>query len=176
MPEKPMTDTPVSTALEPTVDRPGIPAEYGTSKAKEFLPWSHVEERLNRDRIYWVATVGANGRPRVRPIDGVYVDNAIWVGGSPKVRWIGELAANPQVSVHLADVDDVVILDGEAEILETVDGDLAERLAAASNAKFPEYGMKANFYRSNGAIAIRLRKAIAWTDITRNPTRFRFER
>lgn len=169
-----MTDTPSSP--EPTIDRPGIPLEYGMSKATEFLPWSHVEERLNRDRIYWVATVGPSGRPRVRPIDGVYLDRAIWVGGSPKVRWIGELAANPQVSVHLANTDDVVILDGDAEILKTVDDDLAERLAAASNAKFPEYGMTADFYRSNGAIAINPRKVIAWTDITRNPTRFRFER
>lgn len=169
-----MTDTPPGP--EPTVDRPGIPPEYGMSKATEFLPWSHVEERLNGDRVYWVATVGANGRPRVRPIDGVYLDRAIWVGGSPKVRWSGELAANPQVSVHLASTDNVVILDGEAEVLETVDDDLAARLAQASNAKFPEYGMTADFYRSNGAIAIRLRKAIAWTDITRNPTRFRFER
>jgi hypothetical protein len=34
--------------------------------------------------------------------------------------------------------------------------------------------MTAAFYRRNGAIAIRLRKVIAWTDITRDPTRFRF--
>ena len=34
--------------------------------------------------------------------------------------------------------------------------------------------MTADFYRANGAIAIRLRKVIAWTDITRDPTRFQF--
>ena len=64
---------------------------------------------------------------------------------------------------------------GEAEMLRRIEDDLAERLAAASNAKFPEYGMTAAFYKSSGAIAIRLRKVIAWTDFTRNPTRFGFE-
>ena len=56
-----------------------------------------------------------------------------------------------------------------------IDDDLAERLAAASNAKFPEYGMTAAFYKTNGAIAVRLRKVIAWTEFTRDPTRFRFD-
>ena len=35
--------------------------------------------------------------------------------------------------------------------------------------------MTSDFYRRNGAIAIRLRKVIAWTDITQDPTRFRFD-
>jgi nitroimidazol reductase NimA-like FMN-containing flavoprotein (pyridoxamine 5'-phosphate oxidase superfamily) len=160
--------------VEPRIDRPGIPPEYGAAKASEYVDWAHVEARLRTDRVYWLATVGRTGRPRVRPIDGVYVDGALWVGGSPKVRWIAELEANPNVCVHLADVDDVVIVDGEANVLSTVDDELAERLAAASNEKFPEYRMTAEVYRSRGGIAIRPRKVIAWTDITRNPTRFRF--
>jgi hypothetical protein len=32
------------------------------------------------------------------------------------------------------------------------------------------------FYTTNGAIAIRPRKVITWSDITRDPTRFRFDR
>ena len=35
--------------------------------------------------------------------------------------------------------------------------------------------MTADFYRRDGAIAIGLRKVIAWTEITRDPTRFRFD-
>jgi nitroimidazol reductase NimA-like FMN-containing flavoprotein (pyridoxamine 5'-phosphate oxidase superfamily) len=158
----------------PKVDRPGIPAEYGTAQATEFVDWSRVEERLNTDRVYWIATVSAHGRPRVRPIDGVYVDGAIYVGGSPEAGWVRELGENPQVSVHLDGTDEVIIVEGDAEILTSTDADLAERLAAASNAKFPEYRMTAVVYRRRGAIAIRIRKAIAWTHIARDPTRFRF--
>ncbi|HYI67889.1 MAG TPA: pyridoxamine 5'-phosphate oxidase family protein [Candidatus Limnocylindrales bacterium] len=159
----------------PRIDRPAIPAEYGVTKASEFIEWSHVEERLAADRVYWIATVAGDGRPRVRPIDGIYLDGVIYVGGSPETRWVQEVAANPHVSVHLDGVDDVVIVDGEAEVLTGVENDLAKRMAAASNAKYPEYGMTPAFYVSNGAIAIRLRKVIAWTDFTKNPTRFRFE-
>lgn len=161
--------------LIPRVDRPAIPKEYGASKATEFVEWSHVEDRLALDRVYWIATVGRGGQPRVRPIDGMYVEGAIFVGGSPQTRWVQDVAFNPHVSVHLDGVGDVVIVDGQAEILRGIEADLAERLAAASNAKYPEYGMTPAFYRSNGAIAIRPRKVIAWTDFTKDPTRFRFD-
>ena len=170
-----MPEAPANVA-QPRVDRPAIPAEYGVAKASEHVPWAHVEERLTADRIYWIVTVGPTGRPRVRPIDGVYLDGALYVGGSPETRWIQDLAENPNVAVHLTRVDDVVIVDGEAERLETMDRDLAERLAAASNAKFPEYRQTAQVYMARGAIVIRPRKVVAWSDITRNPTRFRFGR
>ena len=171
-----MAKTSPSTVAAPRVDRPGIPREYGTSKATKFVDWSHVEERLTADRVYWIATVGEAGRPRVRPVDGVYVDGAIYVGGSHRTRWVRELAANPHVAIHLDGIGDVVIVDGEAEVLTAVaDAELAQRLAAASNAKYPEYGMTPDFYAANGAIAVRLRKVISWTDISRDPTRFRFD-
>ena len=160
--------------MQPRVDRPAIPPEYGTSKASEFLDWSHVEERLTADRVYWLATVGADGRPRVRPVDGLFVDGVIYVGGSPKTRWVRDVAVTPKVAVHLDGVDEVLTLDGDVEVLTALDDELAERIAAASKAKFPEYGMTAAFYKANGAIAIRPRTVIAWTDITRDPTRFRF--
>jgi len=160
---------------KPQIDRPAIPAEYGASKASEFVDWSHVEDRLVGDRVYWIATVGRGGRPRVRPVDGVYVDGVIYVGGSGETRWVREAGANRHVSLHLDGVDDVIIVEGEADVLKRVAEDLAERLAVASNAKYPEYEMTPAFYKSNGAIAIRLRKVITWTDITKNPTRFRFD-
>jgi len=161
--------------MPPRIDRPEIPAEYGVTKATEHVEWTRVEDRLNHDRVYWIATVGSGGRPRVRPIDGLYLEGVIYVGGSPETRWVQELRTNPHVSVHLDDIDDVLIVEGDAEALSAVDPELAGRLAAASNAKFPEYGMTAQFYVSNGAIAIRPRKVIAWTDITKDPTRFRFD-
>lgn len=159
----------------PRIDRPEIPLDYGMSKATQHVEWSRVEERLTRERVVWLATVGPSGRPRVRPIDAVYLEGAIYVGGSPATRWVQEVGLNPHVSVHLDDVNDVLIVEGDADVLTTMDPALAERLAAASNAKFPEYGMKAGYYVSHGAIAIRLRKVIAWTDITKDPTRFRFD-
>jgi len=161
--------------MQPRIDRPAIPPEYGTSKATEFLAWSHVEERLAADRVYWLATVAPDGRPRVRPVDGLFLDEVLYVGGSPKTRWVRDVTVNPRVAVHLDGVDQVLTLDGDVEVIREMPDDLAERIATASNAKFPEYQMTAAFYMANGAIAIRPRTVIAWTDITRDPTRFRFD-
>lgn len=159
----------------PIVDRPAIPAAYGTKKAKEYVEWTHVERRLDESRVYWVATVGRGGRPHVRPVDGLYVDGVIYVGGSPETRWVRDLLDNRHVTVHLDGVDDVVIVEGEAERMQEVDDELAQRLADASNAKFG-YGMTADDYRDgSGSFAIRPRKVVAWTSFMSDPTRFRFE-
>ena len=167
-----MPDRTAPATAGPRVDRPEIPAEYGVSRTTERVDWAHVEERLGAARVYWIATVGAGGRPRVRPVDGMYVDGVLYVGGSPKARWVQELAANSHVSVHLDGADDVVIVDGDAEILAGVGDELAARLAAASKAKYPEYGMTAENFKGPGPIAITPRKVIAWTDFTKDPTRF----
>jgi nitroimidazol reductase NimA-like FMN-containing flavoprotein (pyridoxamine 5'-phosphate oxidase superfamily) len=167
--------TPISGRPVLKADRPRIPASYGISKSStEYVDWLHVEERLTTERVYWVATSGPGGRARVRPVDGLYLDGVIYVGGSPEARWVRDIAANPHVSVHLDGVDDVVIVEGEAEILPGASKDLAERLAAASRAKFPEYGITADSYTGPGTIAIRPRKVVAWTDFGQNPSRFRF--
>ena len=91
-------------------------------------------------------------------------------GGSPETRWVQELAANPHVAVHLDGADEVIVLDGVAETLAAVDSELAQRLAQASNRKYPEYRMTPESYR-RGVIAIRPRKVVTWTDITRGAGR-----
>jgi nitroimidazol reductase NimA-like FMN-containing flavoprotein (pyridoxamine 5'-phosphate oxidase superfamily) len=160
----------------PRVDRPEIPAEYGVAKATGHVEWAHVEERLDAARVYWIATVGPGGRPRVRPVDGMYVDGVIYVGGSPETRWVRDVAANPAVSIHLDTLEgDVVIVEGDAAVLEHNSDEFAERMAAVSNAKFPEYGMTAASFRGPGPIAITPRKVIAWTNFMKDPTRFRFD-
>src|SRR3954452_7448979 len=104
---------------EPRVDRPEIPAEYAIARATGHVEWRHVEERLDAARVYWIATVGSGGRPRVRPVDGMYGDGVIYVGGGLESRWVRDIAANRQVSVHLDTLEgDVVIVEGDAEILQ----------------------------------------------------------
>jgi hypothetical protein len=158
----------------PIVDRPAIPAEYGVGKAKDWVDWSHVEQRLADARVYWLTTVSEGGQPHVRPIDGLYLDGVIYVGGSMETRWVRDLLENTRVTVHLDGVQDVVIVEGEAVLMQGADDGLAQRLADASNAKFG-YGMTADSFREGpGPFAIRPRKVVAWTDFMANPTRFRF--
>ena len=131
---------------EPIVDRPGIPAEYGVSTdTAQLLPWSHVVQRLTDATVYWIATVGHGARPRVRPIDGTFLDGVLYVGGSPETAWVRDLSANGEVSVNLdgAERMDVVIVEGDAEWLQPpLDPGWRRELAAATNAKYPQYGMQ----------------------------------
>ena len=100
----------------------------------------------------------------------------LYVGGSPETRWVREATANPRVSVHLDAVDgDVVIVEGDAVVLQKNSDEFAERMASVSNEKYPEYGMTAASYKGPGPIANTPRKDIAWTNFMKDPTRFRFD-
>ena len=159
----------------PTADRPRMPSEYGVPKSRSgLLDWSHVERRLTEARVYWVATIAPGGRPHVRPLDGLYVEGRLYVGGSPETRWVRNLEGNPEASVNLDAAPDVVILEGVFE-RPRPDPGLAARLAAASNAKYPEYGMKPSDYEGPGVLAFRPRVAFAWAAFPKDVTRFRFE-
>jgi len=166
------------TDLEPTADRPRIPAEYGIpTTTKGLLPWSHADERLRAATVYWLATSGPDGTPRVRPLDGLWHEGVLYVGGSPETRWARDLEANPKVAVHLDDGTDVVILEGEAELLEHgVGPELAVTLADLSNVKYPQYGMTPEMYSGPGPFAIRPRVAFGWTSFPKDVTKFRFDR
>ena len=174
-----MTTAPANVAksrTQPVADRPRIPRDYGVPKSRTgLMDWSAIEERLRDARVYWVATAGPDGTPRVRPLDGLYVDGVLYVGGSPETRWVRDLEANPRASVHLDGGNDVVILEGPAEILDGVDPETARWLAAESTRKYPEYGMTEASYTGPGPIAIRTVKAFAWKQFPKDVTRFRFE-
>ena len=115
-----------------------MPADYGTVGAKR-LPWSWATERLGPATVYWLATLRPDGAPHVRPVDGTWVDNALFVGGSPEAGWIRNLANDGRVTVHLPDAQGVVILEGEARQV-VPDEALAERLAVAARKYESMYG------------------------------------
>jgi PPOX class probable F420-dependent enzyme len=76
--------------------------------------WAAVAERLVEARNYWIVTVRSDGRPHAAPVWGVWLDGAVWFstdGASVKGR---NLAARPEVVVHLESGDDVVIVEGRA--------------------------------------------------------------
>ena len=96
-------------------------------------------ERLRDASNYWLATITTDGRPHSRPVDGVWVEGALCFGGSPATRWVRNLQDNPAVCVHLPSGDDVVILDGSAELVTDPDHPLAALSSVANKAKYPQY-------------------------------------
>jgi len=122
-----------------------------------MLPWSFVEERMSTARNYWVATVGPAGRPHLTPVWGLWVEEVFYFGSEAHTRKARNLATNPNVAVH-PEIEDVVIVEGVAETLADPDPQLAERVFAASTAK---YGVGSTDIE--GSYAVSPRVVFAWT-------------
>lgn len=156
---------------KPLASRPKIPAEYGIPKHnKGLLPWSHVTERMTQAMHYWICTVGAGNRPHITPVDGLWLDDKLYFGGSPKTRRNRDLMTNPAVSVHLDSSEDVVILYGEA-YLQKPDHELAIRLSKASATKYG-YGARPEDYESSGTHVFQPLTVFAWKQFPRDVTRW----
>ena len=147
----------------PQPDRPVVPESYGIPTEMPeggTLPWSWAREQLAGARNYWVATTRPDGRPHVMPVWGLWLDEAFYFSTGRSSRKERNLAARPEVVVHLESGDDVVILEGA--VREVTDAALLARFADAYEAKYqfrPEPGENLQgFYR------LRPRVAYAWRE------------
>src|SRR3990172_9478444 len=99
----------------PKASRPHVPG-YGIPESTDgMLAWSWVEERMAKPKNYWVATTRPDGRPHTVPVWGVWVDGTLHFGGGPDTVWSRNLAANPNVAVHLESGSEVIIFEGVVE-------------------------------------------------------------
>lgn len=152
---------------EPEASRPHVPG-YGIPTAKKgMLPWSHADKRLARSRHYWVATTSSDGRPHAVPVWGVWVQGAVCFGGGPDTRWSKNLRANPKIAVHLEKGDDVVILEGDIDRVESPGDPLVAPVQEAYRAKY-KMPHPPPFW------VLRPRIAFVWYKDLRTATRFRF--
>ncbi len=124
-----------------------FPPEYGAAGAAGASPaqdpplqdWSEVAARIAASPNYFVTTTDDDGRPYLRPVDGVFVDDALCVGGSPATRWVRHLQQRPEVSVGLPDVEHAVILEGIAELVTDETLPISAAQGAANQEKYPQY-------------------------------------
>ncbi len=140
-------------------DRPYAPGYGIPSDHRGMLLWGNVEERLSSARNYWVATVRADGRPHATPVWGLWVGGAFYFGAGPGTRKARNLAANPNVVVHLEGGKEVAIVEGAAEVVANPGPDLVERLFVASTA---EYGTGSSDVE--GSYVVRPRVVFAWSE------------
>ncbi|MFB7721425.1 MULTISPECIES: TIGR03667 family PPOX class F420-dependent oxidoreductase [unclassified Nocardia] len=80
---------------------------------------THVAERLRRDTVIWLTTVGPTGTPQPNPVWFQWDGSEILLFSEPGQAKIRNIERNPRVALHLnstADGGDVVILTGTARI------------------------------------------------------------
>jgi nitroimidazol reductase NimA-like FMN-containing flavoprotein (pyridoxamine 5'-phosphate oxidase superfamily) len=159
----------------PAVGRPRMPKDYGIPKDKKgLLPWSHVSERMTQAKHYWICTVTPDGKPHATPVDGLWLKDALYFGGSPQTRWYRNLAANPAINVHLENPLEVVILRGQARTLTKPGRALATSLSKASKEKYG-FAPKPEDYEKGGVYVFQPRVVIAWKKFPKDATRWQFE-
>ena len=157
--------------------RPYIPG-YGVPGTQEgMLPWSYVEERMQKAINFWISTSNAKGQPHATPVWGVWLDHVLYFDGSPKVRRSRDIAANPQISVNLEDGSQVVILEGKAQELKQSPLELRQKLAAVYSSKYGDrgYSPDPNTWENGGLYAFRPSLVFAWTQFPQDTTRWQFE-
>ena len=126
---------------QPATRRATFPPDYGDRGGDGDDPtaWATVEDKLRAAPNYWITTIGPDGRPHDRPVDGVWVQGALVFGGSPDTRWVRNLQQNPALSVHLPSGDDVVILEGDVQLIMEADHSASLPSREAQHAKYPQY-------------------------------------
>ena len=157
-------------------ERPNMP-DYGIHSGDEgMMSWSHVSERMSEARNYWIGTTGPDGRPHAAPVWGAWVEGTFYFGTGPRSLKARNLTLNPNIVVHLESGDDVVILEGVAEVVADLDPSLFEQIAASYGAKYvdPETGEEFRLANAEGMYAVRPRIAFAWLerDFPRTATRW----
>jgi nitroimidazol reductase NimA-like FMN-containing flavoprotein (pyridoxamine 5'-phosphate oxidase superfamily) len=154
--------------------RPLMPSAYGVpNDRKGVLPWSHASKKMSEALHYWVCTVDSQGRPHATPVDGLWLDDALYFGGSPETRRHRNIKGNREICVHLESAADVIIVRGTAE--ERIpDRALAERLSEASKKKYG-YSPGADEYMKAGLWVLRARTALGWKQFPKDVTRWTAE-
>lgn len=162
----------------PTAHPVRFPSEYGQTAETlaQLQSWDEVAQRIAAARNDWVATTTPDGRPHVRPVDGVFVDDTLAFGGSPETRWVQHLRERPAVSVSLPDDDHAVILDGEVELVDDPSLPLTAAVYAANREKYPQYWSETEAQEAMPFWALRPRRVYAWSlsEFPRRATRFDF--
>jgi general stress protein 26 len=110
----------------------GAPRMYGGTLEPSRLPWRWATTHLEASHTYWIATTRPDGRPHSRPVWGIWLDNAFYFStGSLAAR---NLAAQPAITVHLESGEEVVIVEGVAEVAQGEE--LLRRVGALYTAKY----------------------------------------
>jgi len=120
--------------MEPRATRPELPAGYGNDQPGNAVPWRRVEEWIVSARNYWLCSARPDGRPHAKPVWAFWVDGALVFSTHTRTVAGRNLAANPEVSVHLESAEQVAILEGKVERVR--DRELLRRVSLLEEEKY----------------------------------------
>jgi hypothetical protein len=118
------------------------------------LTAEQVAERLTGMCLLALATVSADGRPIVGPVDGIFFRGAFHFGSSPDSVRFRHIAARPWVSAtHLPGEELAVTVHGRAERVDVSSGALRQALLDIYT---PRYGNDWGSFLDSGPVYARI--------------------
>jgi nitroimidazol reductase NimA-like FMN-containing flavoprotein (pyridoxamine 5'-phosphate oxidase superfamily) len=115
-----------------------MPAVYGIPKTMEgALPWDWARDRLTSSHNYLIATVRPDSRPHIMVVWGIWLENAYYFSTGSKTRKAKNLAENSNCVVCNENVEEAVIVEGQARQLA-----VSEIPEAAFTLYLKKYGWK----------------------------------
>ena len=129
---------------------------------------ARADRRLRAEPVAWLTTVRADGQPQSTPVWFLWDGETFLVYSQPGAPKVGNVTANPRVSLHLNDDgtgDDVVSFEGAATVepgtprADRVEGYLAKYRAAIAALGY-EPGPFARTYST--AIRVRPTRVRVW--------------
>jgi nitroimidazol reductase NimA-like FMN-containing flavoprotein (pyridoxamine 5'-phosphate oxidase superfamily) len=67
------------------------------------MAWSDADDLLTESRVYWIASVRPDGGPHIVPSDGIWLDDALYFGGSPDTVHMRNVRATGRAVAHVGD-------------------------------------------------------------------------
>jgi uncharacterized pyridoxamine 5'-phosphate oxidase family protein len=147
-------------ALQDVLDRSYAAAGPHTLRIhtpERRLSAQEVAERLRGMRLLALATVTAEGRPIVGPVDGIFYRGAFHFGSAPDSVRFRHIAKRPQVSAtHLPGEELAVTVHGRAVLVDMASADNAAFRQALLDIYVPRYGEKWAEMLDGGALYARI--------------------
>ena len=84
---------------------------------------AHIDQRLRSEPIIWLSSVRPDGRPHLVPVWFLWDGATILIFSQPNNQKIRNIRHSPNVTLALDSVggDDVVIIEGRAELIDDPD-------------------------------------------------------
>lgn len=173
----PHADRPLGTAPRHLSDPPSDPHDPPTAAGRfssvaraslrpvsGHVAWHWVQAQLAAWRSIWLATTRPDGRPHAVPVWFWWDGRAIYLMTGRDTRKGRNLAGQPEVVLHGGDGDDVVVLEGHADLVT----DAAERarVDAAFRERYVDPGSGVSWGPDDAPtdllVRVEVRRVMAW--------------
>ncbi len=132
-------------------------------RTRGFIPWPKIDNWLRAFRSIWLSTSRKDGGPHAVPVWYWWDGRSIYFTAPRSSQKAKNLAHEPRIVVHAGDGDDVIILEGRAEIV--TDRAEAERVNAEYMRKYVDPGSGAQatvFNPADDLYRVRVARVMAW--------------